>query len=250
MKVKEHIFYHFWSIERDGIPYDNTQEYTYSSEANDLKFIELAKKTDDGVSIGEPKRFFKNNLIAYINLHYTPQIPDSINSLAIEWFNHTADVISKHRPFSYNPININDVEDIISEYSPVKFIYFSIVNESVISEQLFSKTDAIVTQFLKSDKINKNESMVDTEINNPPLKVKTVAMLELLKLMKKGKSHNDLSKICRFVSFLTGQSYDKIYNDAQKGIVLTKYHKKDIDKINKIFKELTIDVELKTDIEY
>lgn len=248
--MKEHIFYQLWSIVRDAIPYDDTQEYTFKTEANDLKFIELAKKSDDGVSIGEPKRFFKNNLIAYINLHYTPQIPDSINSLAIEWFNHTAEIISKHRPFVYNPINFSDVEDVISEYSPVKFICFSIVNGSVISERLFSRTDAIVTQFLKSEKFVLGDNMGDTEISNPPLKVKTVAMLELLKLMGKGKSHNDLAKICRFVSFLTGQSNNKIYNDAQKGIVLTKYHQKDIDEINKILKELSIDIELKTDIDY
>ena len=45
-------------------------------------------------------------------------------------------------------------------------------------------------------------------------KVRAVVIMEILKQMGKGKSANDLSTICRLISFLTNQSEKKLYNDA------------------------------------
>lgn len=52
------------------------------------------------------------------------------------------------------------------------------------------------------------------------IKVRTVVILEILKQIQLGTAHNDLTKICKLVAFLTGNSYNSIYNEAQKGIIL------------------------------
>jgi len=81
-----------------------------------------------------------------------------------------------------------------------------------------------------------------SEGSPPCVKVKSVAILELLKKMNAGTAHNDMSKISKLIAFLTGNSYDRIYNEMRKGISLTNYHTKDITEINKIFSELNIPI--------
>ena len=60
----------------------------------------------------------------------------------------------------------------------------------------------------------------------------------MLKQMQLGTAHNDLSKICKLITFLTGNSYNSIYNEVQKGTYFTKFHSKQIDEVNKILEEL------------
>lgn len=49
---------------------------------------------------------------------------------------------------------------------------------------------------------------------------------------------------------LTDVSPRKIYNEAQKGIQFTDYHKKELSKVNKILSDLSLGIELKKDKEY
>ena len=81
-------------------------------------------------------------------------------------------------------------------------------------------------------------------------KIRTVVVYELLHKLGKGKSFNDLSKICNLVAYLTGGSPRKIYNEAQKGIQFTDYHKKELSEVNKILADLSLGIELKKDKEY
>lgn len=81
-------------------------------------------------------------------------------------------------------------------------------------------------------------------------KIRTAVILELLNKAGKGKNFNDLTKICRLAAYLTGASYDKIYNDAQAGIQFTDYHKKELSEVNKILSDLSLGIELKKDKEY
>ena len=81
-------------------------------------------------------------------------------------------------------------------------------------------------------------------------KVKTVVIYELLKKLGKGKSQNDISKICRLVSYFTDGSEQGIYNDAIEGITLTKYHKAEIERVNKILDDLGLEITIKKDIQY
>jgi hypothetical protein len=81
-------------------------------------------------------------------------------------------------------------------------------------------------------------------------KVRAVVIMEMLKQMGKGKSANDLSAICRLVSFLTNQSEKKLYNEAQKGILLGSYHDAEISQINEILKSLNISISIEKNKDY
>ena len=81
-------------------------------------------------------------------------------------------------------------------------------------------------------------------------KVRAVVIMEMLKQMGKGKSANDLSAICRLVSFLTNQSEKKLYNEAQKGILLSSYHDAEISQVNEILKSLNILISIEKNKDY
>ena len=81
-------------------------------------------------------------------------------------------------------------------------------------------------------------------------KVRAVVIMEMLKQMGKGKSANDLSAICRLVSFLTIQSEKKLYNEAQKGILLSSYHDAEISQVNEIMKSLNISISIEKNKDY
>lgn len=81
-------------------------------------------------------------------------------------------------------------------------------------------------------------------------KVRAVVIMEMLKQMGKGKSANDLSAICRLVSFLTNQREKKLYNEAQKGILLSSYHDAEISQANEILKSLNISISIEKNKDY
>jgi hypothetical protein len=74
--------------------------------------------------------------------------------------------------------------------------------------------------------------------------------LETLKQLQLGTAHNDLSKICKLISFLTGNSYNSIYNELQKGVFFSNYHKKQIDEANKIIAELNASISIDKNKQY
>lgn len=110
--------------------------------------------------------------------------------------------------------------------------------------ELTKRTRELVASKPESETPSSDSSTV------PASKVRTAVIMEMLNKLGKGKSRNDLSKICRLVAFLTGGSEDKIYNDAQRGILLSKYHKKDIDTVNQLLAELDLEIKITTDKEY
>ena len=82
------------------------------------------------------------------------------------------------------------------------------------------------------------------------IKLRSVVLLELLKKMQLGAAHNDLTKICKLISFLTGNSYNSIYNEMQKGICFSKFHTKQIDEANKILAELNASIAIEKNKQY
>jgi hypothetical protein len=76
------------------------------------------------------------------------------------------------------------------------------------------------------------------------IKVRSVVILEMLKKMQLGMAHNDLTKICKLIAFLTGNSYKGIYNEIQKGVYFSTFHGKQIDEANKILKELNASISI------
>jgi hypothetical protein len=82
------------------------------------------------------------------------------------------------------------------------------------------------------------------------IKVRSAVILEMLKLLQLGTAHNDLTKICKLISFLTGNSYNSIYNELQKGVFFSNYHKKQIDEANKILAELNASISIDKNKQY
>ena len=83
-----------------------------------------------------------------------------------------------------------------------------------------------------------------------PVKVRSVVILEMLKQMQLGTAYNDLSKICKLIAFLTGNSYNNIYNELQKGVSFSKNHSRHIDEANKILAELNASFSIDKNKEY
>ena len=86
--------------------------------------------------------------------------------------------------------------------------------------------------------------------NVASIKVRSVTILELLQKLQLGKAYNDLTKICKLIAFLIGNSYNSIYNEVQKGIYFTKFHSKQIDEVNKILKELNTSISIDINKQY
>ena len=82
------------------------------------------------------------------------------------------------------------------------------------------------------------------------IKVRSVIILEMLKQMQLGAAHNDLTKICKLIAFVTGNSYNSIYNEMQKGVYFSNFHSKQLDEANKIFKELNASISIDKDKQY
>jgi hypothetical protein len=83
-----------------------------------------------------------------------------------------------------------------------------------------------------------------------PIKVRSVVLLELLKKMQLGAAQNDLTKICKLIAFLTGNSYNSIYNERQKGVYFSKTHSRHIDEANKLLIELNTSISIDKNKQY
>ena len=82
------------------------------------------------------------------------------------------------------------------------------------------------------------------------IKLRSVIILELLKKMQLGTAHNDLTKICKLIAFLTGNSYNSIYNEIQKGVYFSRFHGRQIDEANKILEELNASISIDKNKQY
>jgi hypothetical protein len=68
--------------------------------------------------------------------------------------------------------------------------------------------------------------------------------------MQLGTAQNDLTKICKLIAFLTGNSYNIIYNELQKGVYFSKTHSRHIDEANKLLAELNAPISIDKDKQY
>jgi len=99
--------------------------------------------------------------------------------------------------------------------------------------------------------IEKPATVTDKENTDvASIKVRSVVIFELLKKIQLGTAHNDLTKICKLIAFLTGNSYNNIYNEIQKGVNFSKFHSKQIDEANKILAELNASISIDKNKQY
>ena len=76
------------------------------------------------------------------------------------------------------------------------------------------------------------------------IKVRSVVILELLRKIQLCTAYNDLTKICKLITYLTGSSYNSVYNAMQKGVSFSKFHSKEIEEANKILFELNTSISI------
>lgn len=154
--------------------------------------------------------------------------------------------------FSFLKSEADKIEDLNERelyYQEYKARYNQAKNSGNILQQIEAEIELIEKKKTLSEEDTSSE-MPDTPDNQNYGKVKAVVIMELLKQLGKGKATNDLSAICRLISFLTGQSYKNLYNEAQKGIVLKGFHGEKIQEVNEILKSLNISISTQKDIDY
>jgi hypothetical protein len=83
------------------------------------------------------------------------------------------------------------------------------------------------------------------------LKISICIILELLNMVGKGKSFNELTKICALIALITGSGKSYVLNTAQKGVTLSgDYHSAMIEEANKVLGELRLPFALCADTSY
>ena len=174
----------------------------------------------------------------------------------VDWFNNAYRIFDEMRLHKENPISAVKVfldddsyESRVTKELTGRFIYELIIMDGGEDKRLKRIGEELDRHLPDESSLDgSNEAHEDkTKGSN---KIRTVVVYELLQKLGKGKSFNDLSKICNLVAYLTGGSPRKIYNEAQKGIQFTDYHKKELSEVNKILADLSLGIELKKDKEY
>lgn len=161
-----------------------------------------------------------------------------------------------------NPsINVNDIVDALKDHqfsNERAAELLEIINYALYSKQypedICGNLENKIKLFRQAASTQNNkDSNTDNEESSDKAtqKVKSVAIMELLKQLDKGTAHNDLTDICKFIAFLTGNSHKSIYNDAQSGITFSsKHHTQDIEKANELFKSLNISISIDKQKQY
>lgn len=163
--------------------------------------------------------------------------------------------LSKSLPQNFQQLkekadSITDLNEKLLFYNDILTRYKQSKNKGNILQQIEDEIELIKrTNELTAQQVE-TESNVEIEQTTASTKVRSVIIMELLKKMNCGKSTNDLTNICRLIAFLTGRSYDKIYNETQKGIYLTNHHKKEIEEANKILSALNTNISISKDKQY
>jgi len=152
-------------------------------------------------------------------------------------------------------IDANDILEVMSENNfPNKkqIDLLQIVDFILFKKNYPQKICGIFKRKIKLlEQAEQEQETTETEnLNVASIKVRSAVVLELLRNMELGRAQNDLSKICRLTSFLTGGSFNRIYNEMQKGIFFTDFHDKQIEEANKIFKDLNASISIDKNKEY
>lgn len=117
-----------------------------------------------------------------------------------------------------------------------------IVNYALHKKHYPQDTCGIIERKIRLLELTEHETHEKDNHDTASIKVRSVVILELLKKMQLGTAYNDLTKICKLIAFVTGNSYNSIYNEIQKSICFSKFHSKQIDEANKMLEELNASI--------
>jgi hypothetical protein len=125
-----------------------------------------------------------------------------------------------------------------------------VLNFTLYKKQYPQDTCGIIERKIKLLELTEQETPEKSNPDAASIKVRSVVISEMLKQMQLGTAHNDLTKICKLIAFLTGNSYNSIYNEMQKGVYFSHFHSKQIDEANKILAELNASISIEKNIQY
>lgn len=211
--------------QRDDYPKSDLAEYL----DDDLNFAQYRKLRDSGIS-------------------------DEAALLA--WFNNAYHIYDELRLVKANPLAASrfyqaDESCVTPEAKTQTYRFIcTLIETTAKDDKRLGRIREELLRVLPADPSSDDNTGDDggkTKGNN---KIKTVVICELLNKLGRGKSFNDLSKICRLVAYLTGGSEKKLYNDAQKGIQFSDFHKNELSEVNNLLDELGLQINLTKDKEY
>ena len=233
----------------------NVIENNYGGYSNSYKRMLLDIAREQNPRIDNIEQEFIQNLSSYN--------PDSISNLIniyrAQWKGHIPHVTIQ---FDYFQNSYEDKEhplyNILHDAESNKLLDFGEIHLILsrldwIANALKSIEKDIYALFDKWQNTTHKEPIVQDETSSETKssKVQLVAIMEILKASGIGKNTTDLTKIVRIAAFIMGKSYKGLYNDANKGIIFNKsFHQKDIDEINKLFKDVNSTIKIDIDKEY
>ena len=156
-------------------------------------------------------------------------------------------------PKNTSTIDVSDILEVLehSSFPNQKQIQLlQIVNFALYKKRYPQDTCGIVERKIKLLELTEQGATEKESTDTASVKVRSVIILEMLKQMQLGAAHNDLTKICKLIAFVTGNSYNSIYNEMQKGVYFSNFHGKQIDEANKIFKELNASISIDKNKQY
>ena len=265
--MNEHIYFHFWCLENAEIPYGKEKNYDgekinyHSRRSNDHDFIRLYRMIKISSKSSKHEVFTFELLGIYLNINYYKENENSNYDNALVWVHHTVEIFSEFaEEYSFLTDNVGKF---LENFTPKDKLRVKYEKNGVLYNRLLSLKNKFFANFItvninfnaratnsetkKEIENNQNEEILDLIPNSNnsatqyTLRIKVVAILVLLKMLKKGKGYNDYSKIANFISFLTGQNQKYINNKTGSMFKLTDAQNKEINDLNKLFKDLDID---------
>lgn len=266
--MENHLFYHFWLLKKSEIPFDIEKDYCYLGVANDKKYIE-----DYMVNQKYLKYLFENDplselLNVYLNVLYDENHPEDIKNKAIDWISHTIKILLEADIF-YNFINLKILEHIVKDFKPSNEIDILKLDENKTPKLItLDRNDPFLQQIITVNinintpnniEVNLNENTHEktqenlqnkeeneiVDYNGVPMKVKALAIMELLEKLNIKRMDYNNTQICHLIAYLTGNSYDYIYNNVDKNMTLNNRYRNHIKDINQIFKDLGVAITMK-----
>jgi len=234
-----------------------------NTEANDKKFIDEYVAYREHAEIGRHEEYTIELLRIYLNVLYDKN--DKINSSGngYIWIRHTRDILQKAGE-NIKFLNNRKFDPIIFGFNPTNNINVLMMQDNLPKMMSLDRSDTFFTRFItininidikKHKAQEKIEDEVDDEIKYDPkiridYKVRTALLILLLKKINITRNEKDVTKICRLISMLTGQSFNSLYQDLIAGIQLMDKNKKSITEMNSILNDLDIDFKLMKGEEY
>jgi hypothetical protein len=157
-------------------------------------------------------------------------------------------------------IDVNDILEVLGQhnFSAQKQVeLLQIINYALYKRKypqnlcgILERKIQILQQPTESPEKDNTDACTEQSRSIAPIKVRSVVLLELLKQMQLGTAQNDLTKICKLIAFLTGNSYNSIYNELQKSVYFSKTHSHHIDEANKLLAELNTSISIDKNKQY